>query len=71
MKVTYDREADALYITFKEAMVTTRPLGDGIAVDYDADGRVAGIEVLSATWHLGDPTALAQVVFEDVTREGP
>ena len=36
MKITYDREVDALYIRFKETTVTTKQLGDGIAVDYDA-----------------------------------
>ena len=46
MKITYDPEVDALYIRFQETTVTTMHLAEGIAADYDADGRLAGIEVL-------------------------
>ena len=53
MKITYDHEVDALYIRFKETTVTTRPLAEGIAADYDAEGRLAGIEILDAAERLG------------------
>ena len=43
MRITYDREADVLYIRFKETTVTTKHLAEGIAADYDAEGRLAGI----------------------------
>ncbi|MEN6545016.1 MAG: DUF2283 domain-containing protein, partial [Armatimonadia bacterium] len=33
MKITYDAEVDALYIRFADTTVTTKELGDGIAVD--------------------------------------
>ena len=46
MKITYDGEVDALYMRFKETTVTTKHLGEGIAADYDAEGRLAGIEIL-------------------------
>lgn len=48
MKVTYDLQADALYIEIKATTVTTKRLDQDIAVDYDADGHIAGIEILSA-----------------------
>ncbi|MBU0699420.1 MAG: DUF2283 domain-containing protein [Proteobacteria bacterium] len=38
MKITYDREVDALYIRFKETTVTTKHLEEGISADYDAFG---------------------------------
>lgn len=66
MKITYDREVDALYIRFKETTVTTKHLTEGIAADYDADGRLAGIEVLDAAKRLGDPSVFRQVILEDV-----
>ena len=66
MKITYDREADALYIRFKEATVTTQHLAEGIAADYDAEGRLAGIEILDAAKRLGDPAVFRQAVLEDV-----
>ena len=65
MKISYDREVDALYIRFKETTVTTKHLADGIALDYDAEDRLAGIEILDAMRRLDDPEALKQVVFED------
>jgi YD repeat-containing protein len=66
MRITYDREVDALYIRFKETTVTTKHLAEGIAVDYDADGHLAGIEILDATKRLGDPTVFKQIILEDV-----
>jgi uncharacterized protein YuzE len=66
MKITYDREVDALYIRFKDTTVTTQHLAEGIAADYDADGRLAGIEILDAKKRLGDPAAFRQVILEDV-----
>jgi uncharacterized protein YuzE len=66
MRITYDREVDALYIRFKETMVTTKHLAEGIAADYDAEGRLAGIEILDAMKRLGDPTVFKRVTLEDV-----
>jgi uncharacterized protein YuzE len=66
MKITYDREVDALYIRFKETTVTTKHLEEGIAADYDADGRLAGIEILDAVKRLGDPQVFKQVILEDI-----
>lgn len=66
MKITYDREVDALYIRFRETTVTTKHLAEGIAADYDSDGRLAGIEVLDAAKRLEDPAVFRQVILEDV-----
>lgn len=66
MRITYDREVDALYFRFRETTVTTKHLGEGIAADYDADGCLAGIEILDALKRLGDPGALRQVILEGV-----
>jgi len=71
MRITYDREVDALYIRFKETMVTTKHLEEGIAVDYDADGRLAGIEILDAVKRLGDPQVFRQVILEDIALGNP
>jgi YD repeat-containing protein len=66
MKIAYDPEVDALSITFRETTVTTKELGEGIAADYDAQGRLAGIEVLDATKRFGSTETLRQVVLEGV-----
>jgi YD repeat-containing protein len=66
VKITFDREVDALYIRFRETTVTTEHLAEGIAADYDADGRLAGIEILDAIKRLGDPQVFKQVILEDI-----
>ncbi len=66
MKITYDPDVDALYIQFKAATVTTKQVAEGIAVDYDAEGRLAGIEILDAIHSVGDPEIFKQVVLEDI-----
>ncbi len=66
MKISYDPEVDALSITFREATVTTKHLAEGIAADYDADGKLAGIEILDAIKRFGGKDALRQVVIEGI-----
>ena len=66
MRITYDSEVDALYIQFLETTVTTEHLAEGITVDYNADGRLAGIEILDAQKRFDNPQALRQVILEDV-----
>ncbi len=70
MRITYDREVDALYIRFKETTVTTKHLAEGIAADYDAQGGLAGIEILDAVKRFGDPSVFKQVVLEDIALRG-
>ncbi len=48
MKITYDPEVDALYIKLRDGIARTDRVSDDVAVDYDADGVLAGIEILSA-----------------------
>ena len=66
MRITYDRDVDALYFRFRETTVTTKHLGDSIAADYDAHGRLAGIEILDAIRRLGDASVLRQVTHEGI-----
>ncbi|MEE9293976.1 MAG: DUF2283 domain-containing protein [Phycisphaerae bacterium] len=66
MRISYDAEVDALSITFRETTVTTKHLTEGIAADYDAEGRLAGIEILDAVRRFGDPNTLRQVVVEGI-----
>lgn len=71
MRITYDVEVDALYIRFIEATVTTEHVAEGIAVDYAADGRIAGIEILDARKRFGDPEVLRRVVLEGIALAAP
>jgi len=64
MKISYDPEVDALSISFRETTVTTKPLAEGIAADYDSEGRLAGLEILDAVKRFGDAETMRQVILE-------
>jgi uncharacterized protein YuzE len=66
MKVKYDKEADVLYIEFKDTTVTTKRLDQDIAVDYDADGEIAGIEVLSASKRILSKETPPRITLENI-----
>lgn len=66
MRIAYDPTVDALSIIFKETTVTTKEIAEGIAIDYDANGLVAGIEVLDAQERFGDVSTLGRVTLEGV-----
>jgi hypothetical protein len=44
---------DALSITFRETTVTTKHPAEGIAVDYDSEERLAGLEIFDAQKRFG------------------
>jgi uncharacterized protein YuzE len=67
MKIRYDSSVDALSIIFRETTVTTRHLADGIAAEYDSEGRLAGLEVLDAARRFGGRDALRQVIVEGLS----
>ncbi len=66
MRITYDPEVDALYIRFLETTVTTEHIGEGLAADYDAEGHLAGIEILDASKRLGNKDVFRQVTLENI-----
>lgn len=66
MKISYAAEVDALSILFRDTTVTTKHLAEGIAADYDSDGRLAGIEILDAVRRFGGQDTLRQVVIEGI-----
>lgn len=47
MKLTVDREADALYLDLDEAPTAdSKEISPGVILDYNAQGKVVGIEML-------------------------
>ena len=54
MKIKYDPEVDAAYISFKEDIiqVTTIRITEDIAIDFGPHEEIAGIEILDASEHL-------------------
>ena len=54
MQIEYSSDIDALYVYLKKVDVAcTIELRDGIAVDYDASGRIVGVEILDASVRFG------------------
>lgn len=66
MKIIYDPEVDALSIIFRDTTVTTQPLTEGIAAEYDSEGRLVGLEILDAIRRFGGNETLRQVVLEGI-----
>ena len=64
MKISYDAEVDALSITFRETTVTTKHLAEGIAADYDSEGRLAGLEILDTEKRFGGKETMRRVELE-------
>ncbi len=55
MKIHFDPETDALYLTFSEEVVAeTDEVRPGVLLDLNASGRVVAIEVLKASQTLAD-----------------
>ena len=65
MHVRVDHAADAVYLNLTDRPIEdSEEVADGIVVDYDAEGRLVGIEILDAYKHTEFPDALKQFSFE-------
>lgn len=50
MKIEYSKNADAIYVYFKESFVAkSKEVEDGVVVDFDNKGGLIGIEVLDVS----------------------
>jgi uncharacterized protein YuzE len=48
-QITYDPDGDAAYVTISPSPVhVSAKVAPGFMVDYDAEGRIVGIELLNA-----------------------
>lgn len=65
MKIRYDPDADAVYITLlDEEVKTTRKIDDTTIIDYDKNGRVIGIELLFVKERM--PHLLREIQVENL-----
>ena len=61
MKVSYDAEADALFVRFsEEKIVGSEEARPGLIVDLDEEGRIVAIEMLDVREQL-PPAAIAHL----------
>jgi len=62
MKVKYDKEVDIMYISISDEVVFESDEDKkGVILDYSAEGRIVGIEILNASKQAGNP---ARVEYE-------
>jgi uncharacterized protein YuzE len=54
MRTTYDRSCDAFYLSLRQRGKSTRmvKVAPAINADFDVKGRLLGIEVLDASFHI-------------------
>lgn len=68
MKIKYDQEVDAAYISFKKgpSQVTTIRLTEDIAIDLGPGEEILGIEILDASEHLGFKKEKPEIKLENI-----
>ena len=55
MQITYDAEADAMYIELQDAKPADNvDIEEGVLADLDREGRIIGLEILDARERIGD-----------------
>ena len=65
MRVRVDASADAVYLNLTHRPIKdSEEVADGIVVDYDAEGRIVGVEIFDASKRTDDPEVLKQFSFE-------
>ena len=66
MKISYDEDADALYIKLKEGEVAkTKEVDKNTMLDYDSQENLLGIELLFVKERM--PQVLKKVQVENIT----
>lgn len=69
MRISYDEQADAMYIYFSELPVAdTKKVAEGVFVDLDSKGVIRGLEILSPIgrgWVRKDKLLQLQTVLQD------
>ena len=70
MKVTYDREVDAIFIGLSDLIPEgVIEIADGINIDVTSDGKIVGIELLDASEKVSLDTLLTYQISADSINE--
>ena len=60
MKIAYDPKADAMYIRRAAGQVAdSEEVRPGVVLDFDAEGRVLGVELLDVSTRTANPREMA------------
>jgi len=66
MNITYDKEADALYIQLKESPVSeSLEVADGVIIDLDVDKKIIGIEIIYVSSRI-TPEELSRINIQNL-----
>lgn len=69
MRITYDPKYDVLYLKLGEAeKVYCKEIDEDITMDLDAEGKLAGMEILPASKHINLSTLLPVEIKKEVLR---
>ncbi|MBC7809833.1 MAG: DUF2283 domain-containing protein [Burkholderiales bacterium] len=69
MRIKYDQSADAMYITLNNNQVVhTTALGEAVAIDFDADDNIIGLELLWVSHQVTNPF---EVLYQLLPKEYP
>jgi uncharacterized protein YuzE len=67
VQVEYDKKADAMYIWLRKAKYDiSEELAENVILDLDKNGRIIGIEVLSASKNLGKDLVMKIIDTEKI-----
>ena len=71
MKIKYDPEVDAAYISFKKGatQVTTIRITEDVAIDLGPKEEIVGIEILDASFYFGFNKKNPKVELENLVAE--
>jgi len=59
MKVDYDKQVDVLSVVFSDSLVDeSDEVRPGVILDFDANGRVVGMEILDASQRMDNPASV-------------
>ena len=66
MKITHDKDADAVYIEFSDAVFNSnKKIDSDTIIDLDKEGKIIGIELLNVSKRI-PKTAFSDVIFKNL-----
>lgn len=66
MKITYDPEADVLYIILRDVVpADSTDIEEGVSVEVDGDGHITAVEILDASERM-TPEELSSIHYENL-----
>ena len=68
MKIKYDPQVDAAYISFKKGPteVTTLRITEDISIDLGPNEEIVGIEILDASEHFDFKKEKPEIILENI-----